>query len=417
MAAIVGYVLVVVLYRWFPADHGLDGLSLLAVAVAEAVWGASTCGRRSTTGEIGAGAGRLHPLAVARVGDDRARRRPGWGRWCSVGGSACSSTCCRAAASCASRARTPPGAVVAALSALALVVAGVCGFNIAASPRRSRPTTPTARRIAVAPLTSRIAELADTRSDLRQVQSAHDRTVPRRPGSAQQPQAGMAALDGVAGARHRGQFRTGVHQPGGAAASSRSSCRCGRRWSVRSSRSIYRRQSDADQAKARDLKMVYDLQLDREISARREYELNVESHLRRELAGELRAQSVRRGRCAAGRTGCAANEPGDSLRHRPCAPPRDRDGSQVRGMDRRRGPAPAGSGHQQPRHRRSPRRRRAHRREPHHRRAGRAADVHAAGPAAGQTRVAEADREQLGHRGSHPPAIGTPRRHRHIPPI
>ncbi len=54
---------------------------------------------------------------------------------------------------------------------------------------------------------------------------------------------------------------------------------------------IYRRQSDADQAKARDLKMVYNLQLDREISARREYELNVETQLRRELAHEIRAQS------------------------------------------------------------------------------------------------------------------------------
>jgi hypothetical protein len=52
---------------------------------------------------------------------------------------------------------------------------------------------------------------------------------------------------------------------------------------------IYRRQSDVDQARARDLKMVYDLQLDREISARREYELTVESQLRRELASELRA--------------------------------------------------------------------------------------------------------------------------------
>ena len=47
---------------------------------------------------------------------------------------------------------------------------------------------------------------------------------------------------------------------------------------------IYRRQSDADQSKVRDLKLVYDLQLDREISARREYELTVESQLRRELA-------------------------------------------------------------------------------------------------------------------------------------
>lgn len=55
---------------------------------------------------------------------------------------------------------------------------------------------------------------------------------------------------------------------------------------------IYRRQSDLDHAKARDLKLVYDLQLDREISARREYELTVESQLRRELASELRAQAA-----------------------------------------------------------------------------------------------------------------------------
>jgi hypothetical protein len=55
---------------------------------------------------------------------------------------------------------------------------------------------------------------------------------------------------------------------------------------------IYRRQSDVDQARARDLKLVYDLQLDREISARREYELTVESQLRRELASELRAHSA-----------------------------------------------------------------------------------------------------------------------------
>lgn len=55
---------------------------------------------------------------------------------------------------------------------------------------------------------------------------------------------------------------------------------------------IYRRQSDIDQAKARDLKLVYDLQLDREISARREYELTVESELRRELSTEIRAQAA-----------------------------------------------------------------------------------------------------------------------------
>src|SRR3954451_1102109 len=55
---------------------------------------------------------------------------------------------------------------------------------------------------------------------------------------------------------------------------------------------IYRRQSDIDQAKVRDLKLVYDLQLDREISARREYELTVETELRRELASEIRAQAA-----------------------------------------------------------------------------------------------------------------------------
>jgi hypothetical protein len=55
---------------------------------------------------------------------------------------------------------------------------------------------------------------------------------------------------------------------------------------------IYRRQSDIDRAKTRDLKLVYDLQLDREISARREYELEVESQLRRELAVEVRAQAA-----------------------------------------------------------------------------------------------------------------------------
>lgn len=55
---------------------------------------------------------------------------------------------------------------------------------------------------------------------------------------------------------------------------------------------IYRRQSDVDQARARDLKLVYDLQLDREISARREYELSLETQLRRELESEVRAQAA-----------------------------------------------------------------------------------------------------------------------------
>ncbi len=55
---------------------------------------------------------------------------------------------------------------------------------------------------------------------------------------------------------------------------------------------VYRRQSELDQARARDMKFVYDLQLDREISARREYELSVEAQLRRQLSRELRTQAA-----------------------------------------------------------------------------------------------------------------------------
>ena len=54
----------------------------------------------------------------------------------------------------------------------------------------------------------------------------------------------------------------------------------------------YRRQSELDQARARDMKFVYDLQLDREVAARREYELAVETHLRRQMAMEVRAQAA-----------------------------------------------------------------------------------------------------------------------------
>ena len=88
---------------------------------------------------------------------------------------------------------------------------------------------------------------------------------------------------------------------------------------------IYRRQSDVDQAKARDLKLVYDLQLDREISARREYELTVETQLRRELVSELRAAGRRRGGRAARRAGRAAGQSGDPVRHRPESSAGDRD--------------------------------------------------------------------------------------------
>ena len=61
----VGYLLVITLYRWFPPITVWTGLSLLGVAIAEALW-ARYVRAKITDGEIGAGPGWLHPLAVAR---------------------------------------------------------------------------------------------------------------------------------------------------------------------------------------------------------------------------------------------------------------------------------------------------------------------------------------------------------------
>ena len=64
-AALVGYLLVIQLYRWFPPITVWTGLSLLAVAIGEALWARYVRGKISE-GEIGDGPGWLHPLAVAR---------------------------------------------------------------------------------------------------------------------------------------------------------------------------------------------------------------------------------------------------------------------------------------------------------------------------------------------------------------
>ncbi|MCB0937195.1 MAG: DUF3180 domain-containing protein [Mycobacterium sp.] len=69
-AAVVGvaalaYLLVHVLYRNFPPITVWTGLSLLLVALGEAAWGVSVRAR-IRDGEVGVGGGRLHPLVVAR---------------------------------------------------------------------------------------------------------------------------------------------------------------------------------------------------------------------------------------------------------------------------------------------------------------------------------------------------------------
>ena len=65
VAAVLSYLLVAVLYRWFPPITVWTGLSLLAVAVAEGGW-AFYVRAKINDGEIGDGPGWLHPLAVAR---------------------------------------------------------------------------------------------------------------------------------------------------------------------------------------------------------------------------------------------------------------------------------------------------------------------------------------------------------------
>jgi len=65
LAAVAGYLLVVLMYRWFPPITLWTGVSLLAVAIAEAIW-AFYVRAKIGDGEIGDGPGWLHPLAVAR---------------------------------------------------------------------------------------------------------------------------------------------------------------------------------------------------------------------------------------------------------------------------------------------------------------------------------------------------------------
>ncbi|MCV7199464.1 DUF3180 domain-containing protein [Mycobacterium angelicum] len=63
-AAVIGYLLVGQLYRWFPPLTVWTGISLLAVAIAEALWGRYVR-TKINEGEIGDARGWLHPLAVA----------------------------------------------------------------------------------------------------------------------------------------------------------------------------------------------------------------------------------------------------------------------------------------------------------------------------------------------------------------
>lgn len=121
--AAAAYLPVVLLYRWFPPITTWTGLSLLVVAIAEAGWGRRVQ-KKIDDDEIGDAPGWLHPLTVAR--SLVAAKASAWvgalvlGWWTGV-----------LAYLLPKRAELrvadsdTPGAVVAAVSALALMLAGL----------------------------------------------------------------------------------------------------------------------------------------------------------------------------------------------------------------------------------------------------------------------------------------------------
>lgn len=123
LATVVAYLLVILVYRWFPPITVWTGLSLLVFAAAEAGW-AFYLRAKITDGAIGVGGGRVHPLTVAR--SVVVAKASAWvgalalGWWLGVLGYVIPRRSVLRVA-----AVDFPGATVAAVSALALVVAGM----------------------------------------------------------------------------------------------------------------------------------------------------------------------------------------------------------------------------------------------------------------------------------------------------
>lgn len=131
-AALVGYLLVLLVHRWLPTITVWTGLSLLAVAVAEALWGRYLRAKISA-GEIGDNPGWLHPLMVAR--SVLIAKASAWmaalvlGWWVAVVAYFLPRRAWLRVAS-----ESTAGAVVAAVSALALVIAALWLQHCCKSP-------------------------------------------------------------------------------------------------------------------------------------------------------------------------------------------------------------------------------------------------------------------------------------------
>ncbi|BBY75106.1 membrane protein [Mycolicibacterium parafortuitum] len=130
--AVAGYLLMFVLYRVFPPITLWTGMSLLGVAVALAGW-AFFVRSRIRDGQIGLGVGRLHPVAVAR--SVVIAKAAAWmgsvvlGWWLAV-----VIYLLPRRGSLRVAAEDTPGAVVAALCALALVIAAMWLQHCCTSP-------------------------------------------------------------------------------------------------------------------------------------------------------------------------------------------------------------------------------------------------------------------------------------------
>ena len=123
LATVVAYGLVILVYGWLPPITVWTGLSLLVFAGAEAAW-AFYVRAKIRAGHIGVGGGRIDPLAVAR--SVVVAKASAWvgamvlGWWLGVLGYLLPRR-----SQFAYPAAATPGAVVAAISALALVVAAL----------------------------------------------------------------------------------------------------------------------------------------------------------------------------------------------------------------------------------------------------------------------------------------------------
>jgi hypothetical protein len=133
VAAVLRYLAMGLLYRWFPPITVWTGISLLVVAIAEAAWGRYVRGKIDD-GQIGVGSGWLHPLAVART--VVVAKASAWmgalvlGFWVGVLGYLLPHRSTLHAA-----AEDTGGAAVAAASALALLVAALWLQNCCKSPQ------------------------------------------------------------------------------------------------------------------------------------------------------------------------------------------------------------------------------------------------------------------------------------------